>query len=95
VLLTVLTWLFSGAAFFLDRTRLPVFTTLLVVSLLTGIIGTDHKFVVHEKNASETNLSPSGVIREWKKARSKGSQKVLVVATAGGGTGPPRGRRKS
>ena len=27
VLLTVLTWLLSGAAFFLDRTRLPVFAT--------------------------------------------------------------------
>ncbi len=85
VLLTVMTWLFSGAAFFLDRTRLPIFATLLAVSLLTGVMGTDHKFVVREKNAAESTLSPSDVIREWKKARSKGSQKVVVVATAGGG----------
>lgn len=85
VLLTVLTWIFSGAAFFLDRTRLPVFSTLLAVSLLTGTLGTDHKFVVDEKHAAESSLSPSDVIKQWKTARSKGSHKVLVVATAGGG----------
>jgi Patatin-like phospholipase len=85
LLLTVLTWLFSGAAFFLDRTRLPVFTTLLVVSLLTGMIGTDHKFVVEEKKPAELSLSPSDVIEAWKEKRGKGSQDVIVVATAGGG----------
>ncbi|HTF23442.1 MAG TPA: hypothetical protein VK937_05925 [Candidatus Limnocylindria bacterium] len=85
VLLAVLTWLFSGAAFFLDRTRLPVLTTLLVVSLLTGIMGTDHKFVVGEKNTADTRLSPSDVINKWKETRGKNSQTILVVATAGGG----------
>jgi hypothetical protein len=85
VLLTVLTWLLSGAAFFLDRTRLPVFTTLIVVSLLTGIMGTDHKFVVSEKNIAETPLSPSTVIEKWKETRGKNSPTILVVATAGGG----------
>ena len=85
LLLTVLTWLFSGASFFLDRTRLPVFTTLLAISLLTGTIGTDHKFALVEKNSTEGKISPSTVIKEWKRARSKGRKTALVVATAGGG----------
>jgi hypothetical protein len=85
VLLTVQTWLISGAAFFLDRTRLPVFTTLLAVSLLTGIMGTDHKFVVREKNAVESKISPSLVIEKWKEIRGKNSNIIVIVATAGGG----------
>jgi len=83
--LTVVTWLLSGAAFFLDRTRLPVFTTLLVVSLLTGVLGTDHKFTVMEKHSVENKISPSLVIERWKKTRGKNSGTIIVVATAGGG----------
>jgi hypothetical protein len=85
LLLTVLTWLFSGAAFFLDRTRLPVFTALLALSLLTGVIRTDHKFVVSEKKSVESKLGPSDVIETWKTKRSKGRKIAVVVATAGGG----------
>jgi hypothetical protein len=85
LLLTILTWFFSGAAFFLDRTRLPVFTTILAVSLLMGVMGTDHEFVAYEKNAVETRLSPSDIIAKWKETRGKNSQAILVVATAGGG----------
>jgi hypothetical protein len=85
LLLAVVTWLFSGAAFFLDRTRLPVFTTLLAVSLLTGVLGTDHKFAVSEKNVAESKISPSLVIEKWKETRGKNSKTVVVVATAGGG----------
>jgi hypothetical protein len=85
VLLTILTWVFSGAAFFLDRTRLPVFLTFLAVSLLTGAWRTDHQFVVHEKNTAETQLSPSDVVRIWKETRGKTSPATIVVATAGGG----------
>jgi hypothetical protein len=85
LLLAVFTWLFSGAAFFLDRTRLPVFGTLLAVSLLTGVLGTDHKFVVSEKNVAESKISPSFVIEKWKETRGKNSKTVVVVATAGGG----------
>ena len=85
LLLAVLTWLFSGAAFFLDRTRLPVFSTLLAVSLLTGVLGTDHKFAVWEKNAAEDKISPSLVIEKWKETRGKDSKTIVVVATAGGG----------
>lgn len=86
VLLTILTWLLSGAAFFIDRTRLPVFTTLLVVSLLTGATGTDHKYAINRsKTADIGQLSPAKVIEKWKAKRGKNTQKMLVVATAGGG----------
>jgi hypothetical protein len=85
VVLTVLTWLFSGAAFFLDRTRLPVFATLLAVSLLTGTLRTDHQFVVHQKDTSEIPLSPADVVNTWKDTRGKNSPATIVVATAGGG----------
>ncbi|HTP67968.1 MAG TPA: patatin-like phospholipase family protein [Dongiaceae bacterium] len=87
VMVTVFTWLLPGAAFFLDRTRLPVFTTLLVVSLLTGFAGTDHVYVVKERNtANEITLSPPQVVRAWERGkRRRGSGTVVVVATAGGG----------
>jgi hypothetical protein len=85
LLLTILTWFFSGAAFFLDRTRLPVLTTILVASLLTGVMRTDHEFVVRENNAPEARLSPPDILNKWKETRGKNSQTILVVATAGGG----------
>jgi hypothetical protein len=85
VLISLLTWFMSGAAFFLDAIRLPVFTTLLAVSLLTGVLGTDHKFVLSEKNAADEAIGPASVIDKWKHTRGKDSKTVLVVATAGGG----------
>jgi hypothetical protein len=85
VLLSILTWFFSGAAFFLDPTRLPVFTSVVAVSLLTGVLGSDHKFVVYEKHAAEGKLTPSLVIDKWKEGRGKDSKAMIVVATAGGG----------
>jgi hypothetical protein len=86
-LLTMFTWFFSGAAFFLDRTRLPVFTTLLAVSLLTGFVGTDHEFSVKETATRDAGrLGPSEVVRSWESGkRRKNSKTVTIVATAGGG----------
>jgi hypothetical protein len=86
-LLTVFTWFLSGAAFFMDRIRLPVLTTLLAVSLLTGILRTDHKFVITQRAARDFGaLRPSDVIRHWEKGlRRKNSQTITIVATAGGG----------
>jgi hypothetical protein len=84
-LLTVLTWFFSGAAFLLDRFRLPVFATLLVASLVTGAFRTDHQFEVDFRKGTEA-LSASTVIQKWITGdRRNGSQTVVVVATAGGG----------
>ena len=86
-LITILTWMLSGTAFLLDRLRLPVFTTLLCVSLLTGFVRTDHQFVVTKTNANaQLGLSPAEVIRDWKAGpRSGESNTVTVIATAGGG----------
>lgn len=84
-LLTVLTWFLSGAAFTLDRFRLPVFATLLGASLLMGAIRTDHEFCVTLTTPMES-LPASTVIDRWIQGdRRKGSNKIIVVATAGGG----------
>jgi hypothetical protein len=86
VVLVLLTWLFAGAAFFLDRTRLPVSSTLLVLSIVAGLAGTDHKFVVKENGSERVPLAPRDVIEAWaKRGRGQGSHTILVVATAGGG----------
>lgn len=85
-LLTIFTWLFSGAAFFLDRIRLPVLTSLLVASLLTGFVRTDHKYAVTPGAASDDGgLRPSDVIHSWEKGRGKNGRAITIVATAGGG----------
>jgi hypothetical protein len=87
LVITIFTWLLSGTAFFLDRTRLPVFGTLLVVSLLTGFVKTDHEFAVMAPRFRDTKpLRPSHVIDHWKYARGKQNDKIItIVATAGGG----------
>jgi hypothetical protein len=87
LILTVFTWLLSGAAFFLDRTRLPVFTTLLAVSLLTGVTGTDNKYEIRKTDGAIQvgSLAPDDIVRAWKRNRGKGAKTALVVATAGGG----------
>jgi hypothetical protein len=85
VLLNVLTWLFSGASFFLDPTRLPVFSTLLAVSLFSGLFGTDHKYVINEPRTGQFDVPPSVVVVKWKEARGKNQKTAVVVATAGGG----------
>jgi hypothetical protein len=87
VMVTLFTWFLPGAAFFLDRTRLPVFTTLLLVSLLTGFAGTDHEYVVNQNGTTRVGpLSPAGVVQAWENGkRRRGSDTIVVVATAGGG----------
>jgi Patatin-like phospholipase len=89
LLLTVFTWLLPGAAFFLDRTRLPVFTTLLVVSLLTGFVRTDHQYQVKEKGLRAVQaLRPTDVVHYWEhgpRGKEKGNAPIIVVSTAGGG----------
>jgi hypothetical protein len=87
-LLILLTWIFSGTAFFLDAVRLPVLSTLLICSLLSGAIArTDHQFKIFSSILpSTTNVSPRNVVRKWACARKKPSNApVIIVATAGGG----------
>jgi hypothetical protein len=86
-LITLLTWMLSGVAFFLDRFRLPVFATLLAVSLLTGVIRTDHEFDIKQRKRERAGDLPAGtVVEKWRDGiRRNGSDTVTVVATAGGG----------
>jgi hypothetical protein len=86
-LITLLTWMLSGAAFFLDRFRLPVFATLLVVSLLTGVVRTDHEFDIKQREGERAGDLPAArVVEEWRRGlRRNGNDTVTVVATAGGG----------
>jgi hypothetical protein len=84
-LLTLMTWFYFMAAFILDRFRLPVLTTMLAASLLTGFVRTDHVFRVSQF-AIQKELPPAEVIRDWETGPRQGSKRPLtVVATAGGG----------
>jgi len=84
-LITLATWFFYGAAFFLDRFRLPVLTTMLVLSFLTGFVRTDHLFDV-VRYPKEKELPAAEVIRQWNTGPREGSKgPLIIVATAGGG----------
>ena len=55
-LLCLLTWAFSGLAFFFDVLRVPVLTFSLALSLVFGSIGTDHTFKGND--LADTPASP-------------------------------------
>ena len=93
-LIMLLTWFFTGAAFFLDAARVPVLSTVLILSVLSGTLArTDHQFKVTRSAASSESaefgagsVAPADVVREWQAARKKtANDPVIVVATAGGG----------
>src|SRR5438477_1062385 len=93
-LIMLLTWFFTGAAFFLDAARIPVLSTVLILSVLSGTLArTDHQFKVTGAAPSENaassivpSLTPADVVRAWQAARKKTpTDPVIVVATAGGG----------
>src|SRR5262249_8316929 len=84
--ITLLAWFFSGIAFLLDRFRLPVLTTVGALSLLTGLIHTDHQFSLTHPKIARTTLSPQNLLDGWAQGRGKGRNKTIaIVATAGGG----------
>jgi hypothetical protein len=83
-LLTLLTWTFSGLAFFLDILRVPVLTSSLALSLICGTLFTDHTF--KGEPGSSVPPSPQQVIQAWESTRGKDpNAPIIVVATAGGG----------
>lgn len=93
-LIMLVTWFFTGAAFFLDAARIPVLSTVLILSVLSGTLArTDHQFKVTGAAPSENaassivpSLTPADVVRAWQAARKKTpTDPVIVVATAGGG----------
>jgi hypothetical protein len=87
-LIMLMTWFYTGAAFFLDAIRVPVLSTVLVLSILSGVTArTDHQFEISPAVKHEPiDVSPINVVRQWEKARQQvPNAPVIVVATAGGG----------
>ena len=84
-LLGLITWFGSGAAFILDIVRVPVLTTSLAVSLLFGLLGTDHVFKVFGGDGHAAPASPAQVIQAWEHARGDSAAPMVIVATSGGG----------
>lgn len=84
-LLGIITWFCSGAAFLLDIVRVPVLTTTLVVSLLFGLLGTDHIYKVYGGGGHAAPPEPKAVVEAWQRARGGAGKPVVIVATAGGG----------
>jgi hypothetical protein len=80
LLLTMLNWGLSGAAFFLDRYRVPVLISILIV---TGIISiffpqSDNYYFIHRKEHAE-EIKPQNLL-----APRKGAKVILVAANGGG-----------
>jgi Patatin-like phospholipase len=85
-LFTLLTWVLSGASFFLDRLRLPVFSTLIACSFLTGVVGTDHEFSITTLGEPDNKiLTPVQVVKDWAGGLRKNGDTITIVSTAGGG----------
>src|SRR6266849_3367298 len=80
VFLMILCWGLAGAAFFLDRFRIPLLLPFLLVALLSSHFhNTDHFFYMPEAKLTP-DLSPAQVIRAGKSGST-----VIVVAASGGG----------
>ncbi len=78
LLMMLLCWGLTGAAFFLDRYRVPVLALVLLVFVLTSFSShSDHYY--HVLEGSRVDLSPSEAIRASDRRR------VIVVAANGGG----------
>lgn len=85
-LLCLLTWLFGGLAFFFDRLRLPVLTTIIAASVFSASSGgTDHVFELTKPRMPVALLNPTDVIHSWVDHRKDPGAPIVVVATAGGG----------
>ena len=87
-LIMLMTWFFTGAAFVLDAIRVPVLSTVLVLSILSGVTArTDHQFEISwAAKRDEIDVSPINVVRQWERARQEiPNAPVIIVATAGGG----------
>ena len=77
LLMMVVCWGVSGAAFFLDLYRIPVLIPLALLWTFTSqVLPSDHYYVVFD--GSRPTIPPAELIR-------KGTERVLVIGTAGGG----------
>jgi hypothetical protein len=84
-LLGLFTWFCSGAAFILDIVRVPVLTTTLAISLVFGLLGTDHIYEVYRGDGHAAPPSPAQVVYAWEQTRGNADAPVVIVATSGGG----------
>ncbi len=84
-LLGLFTWFCSGAAFILDVVRVPVLTSSLAISLVFGLLGTDHYYEVYRGNRHAAPLSPAEVVHAWEQKRGSAKAPIVIVATSGGG----------
>jgi hypothetical protein len=84
-LLGLFTWFCSGAAFILDIVRVPVLTGSLAISLVFGLLGTDHIYQVYRGNDHAAPPSPTEVVQAWEKKRGSANAPIVIVATSGGG----------
>jgi hypothetical protein len=87
VLSTFLLWILSGFAFFLDRYRVPVLTTFLLVLFLPKLIPLptgEHYFSAREIPIDVPNAPiPEDIVR-LKTAGREGQPLIVVTATGGG-----------
>ncbi|HKC87030.1 MAG TPA: hypothetical protein VKG02_13685 [Blastocatellia bacterium] len=82
LLLTMLNWVLSGLAFFLDRYRIPVLISIAILSGLASIVfpRSDSYYFIYRKG--------DGAGAEFKQQNllgSRGGAKVILVAANGGG----------
>jgi hypothetical protein len=84
-LLGLFTWFCSGAAFIFDIVRVPVLTTSLAISLVFGLMGTDHIYEVYRGDGHAAPPSPSEVVHTWEQKRGSADAPMVIVATSGGG----------
>ena len=80
LLLTMLNWGLSGAAFFLDRYRIPVLISILIVTGLVSIFfpQSDSYYFIDRKAPGE-DIRPQNLL-----APRKGAKVILVAANGGG-----------
>ncbi|HEU0178397.1 MAG TPA: hypothetical protein VFV58_29385, partial [Blastocatellia bacterium] len=80
LLVTMLNWGLSGAAFFLDRYRIPVLISILILMGLISIFfpQTDSYYFIYPKGAG-AEIKPQNLL-----APRKGAKVILVAANGGG-----------
>jgi predicted acylesterase/phospholipase RssA len=81
----VLCWILGGLAFFLDRYRVPLFSSIALLTLATALVPqSDHIYRIERESNGKTpwRMQPSDVVRQ---RAAGGRNRIVLVATAGGG----------